>query len=126
MHERFFGFFLGPRARELSIMMFCCQATSGKGATFGGEGSGNPLYTVNHAFCLFRRRRDKKPTTRPHKSQTTKNKRRCINIFAPILDAANADRNTCESRVRGGAGVSLDCLGRALPKRGARLEPPPF
>lgn len=42
----------------------------------------------------------------------------CINLFAPLVSAGNADRATCE-RARGGA--SVECLRRALERRG--VEP---
>lgn len=45
----------------------------------------------------------------------------CLNLFAPLVSAANADRTTCE-RARGG--VSIDCLRRALERRGSKLSGP--
>jgi hypothetical protein len=45
----------------------------------------------------------------------------CLNLFAPLVSAANADRATCE-RARGG--VSIDCLRRALGRRGTTLTGP--
>ena len=43
----------------------------------------------------------------------------CLNLFTPLVSAGSANRATCE-RARGG-GVSLDCLRRALAKRGEEL-----
>jgi hypothetical protein len=44
---------------------------------------------------------------------------RCVNVYAPLLNASNADARTCERAGSGGAGVSLACLSQALARRAA-------